>query len=272
MEKLVLLGLLALSVIVFGCIQIPAQGASQQAPAAVTCNSPYIQVGSSCCLDANNNSICDKDETAPAVTPVQEGAATCNLPYIKVGTECCLDANNNSICDKDEAVAKTCPPDLQACPGGSTVGRNPDNNCDFYSCPLPLPEAANSTGNLSKPDCNYTTVLSAITGNLLQKSNSCSQTRISILCGACSTCCSTPGVAKSEYQQSIDPDCYTCANSNYGVARARDYYDPGGIYEHKCVANCPDLVSAYQAFLQYGKDYNCNLPDGWKICNDVTLG
>ena len=28
----------------------------------VTCNPPYIKVGSSCCLDQNNNSICDKDE------------------------------------------------------------------------------------------------------------------------------------------------------------------------------------------------------------------
>jgi len=28
-----------------------------------TCNSPYILVGNDCCLDTNNNSICDSDET-----------------------------------------------------------------------------------------------------------------------------------------------------------------------------------------------------------------
>lgn len=28
---------------------------------------------------------------------------TCNPPYIKVGTSCCLDQNNNSICDEDKA-------------------------------------------------------------------------------------------------------------------------------------------------------------------------
>lgn len=28
------------------------------------CNKPYIQVGSDCCLDENDNSICDTDETA----------------------------------------------------------------------------------------------------------------------------------------------------------------------------------------------------------------
>ena len=27
---------------------------------------------------------------------------TCNLPYIKVGSECCLDKNDNKICDRDE--------------------------------------------------------------------------------------------------------------------------------------------------------------------------
>lgn len=28
----------------------------------ITCNSPYIKVGNSCCLDENSNNICDKDE------------------------------------------------------------------------------------------------------------------------------------------------------------------------------------------------------------------
>jgi len=30
----------------------------------VICNSPYIKVGSSCCLDQNNNNICDNDENS----------------------------------------------------------------------------------------------------------------------------------------------------------------------------------------------------------------
>ena len=29
----------------------------------VTCNSPYIKVGTSCCLDQNSNNVCDNDET-----------------------------------------------------------------------------------------------------------------------------------------------------------------------------------------------------------------
>ncbi len=35
--------------------------------------------------------------TACTTTPI-----TCNKPYLKVGKECCLDTNDNSICDKDE--------------------------------------------------------------------------------------------------------------------------------------------------------------------------
>ncbi len=33
----------------------------------------------------------------------------CNPPYIRFGTSCCLDQNNNSICDKDEATSTQSP-------------------------------------------------------------------------------------------------------------------------------------------------------------------
>lgn len=33
---------------------------------------------------------------------VTGGAVVCNEPYILVGTDCCLDQNDNQICDKDE--------------------------------------------------------------------------------------------------------------------------------------------------------------------------
>ena len=29
-----------------------------------------------------------------------------------------------------------CPQDIQQCPGGTTVSRNPNDNCNFYSCPI----------------------------------------------------------------------------------------------------------------------------------------
>jgi hypothetical protein len=32
---------------------------------AITCNTPYMLVGTDCCLDSNDNKICDEDETEP---------------------------------------------------------------------------------------------------------------------------------------------------------------------------------------------------------------
>ena len=160
----------------------------------------------------------------------------CNSPYIRVGTSCCLDKNSNAICDSDEQ------------------GGKPSTNLTTQE----------------KQNCTYTALLTAITSNLQEKSNECRQSRIYALCNKCATCCSSPGVEKTEYVQQTDPTCYSCASTNFGVARARDYYDMMGAYSNKCAENCPDLVEAYKAFLQYGKDYNCNLPSGWMICSDVS--
>ena len=49
-------GILALIVLISGC-------GEQAQP---TCNPPYILVGTGCCLDQNDNNICDSDETAVA--------------------------------------------------------------------------------------------------------------------------------------------------------------------------------------------------------------
>ena len=69
----------------------------------VVCNKPYTLVGNSCCLDKNDNKICDNDETINS----KNEEINCNLPYIKVGTNCCLDKNNNKICDNEEKDAQT---------------------------------------------------------------------------------------------------------------------------------------------------------------------
>ncbi len=288
MGRLLLLAVIGVGILLFGCVQgaPPAQN--------VVCSKPYIQVGTSCCLDQNSDSICDSDEgkaapsPSPTITePAVEERAECFKPYIRVGRDCCLDVNANGVCDKDDV--RECPQDVQACPGGSTAGRDPLNNCNFFPCPSVIPTpAANATivPNVTVtavptptptavvtpiPNCTSSSVLNAITSNLMDKSNECRSTRVNVLCGVCSTCCSSPGVDKTEYQQSIDPACYSCANSNFGVARARDYYDRMGAYLNKCVENCDSLVTAYKAFLQYGVDYACVLPEGWNICDDVTL-
>lgn len=62
-QKYIVYGILILAVVtvtfISGCIR-----------QEVTCNPPYIKVGTSCCLDQNNNSICDKDEKSIIQTPI----------------------------------------------------------------------------------------------------------------------------------------------------------------------------------------------------------
>ena len=47
-------------------------------------------------MDKSFNGICDRDEQIKETTP------SCTYPYIKINTECCLDDNNNGICDKND--------------------------------------------------------------------------------------------------------------------------------------------------------------------------
>ena len=48
----------------------------------------------------SDSSMCPKQEQ-------QKEEITCNKSYIKVGNECCLDKNDNDLCDKDEQTTKT---------------------------------------------------------------------------------------------------------------------------------------------------------------------
>lgn len=58
MRKVFILLVIFGLVLVSSCTEEPKTLTS----AAVICNKPYIKVGASCCLDQNDNSICDKDE------------------------------------------------------------------------------------------------------------------------------------------------------------------------------------------------------------------
>lgn len=72
-----------------------------------TCNSPYILVGSSCCLDQNSNNICDSDESSN--TAGSNTVASC-------GDNTCASGETQENCCKD------C-----GCPAGESCGTsNPD--------------------------------------------------------------------------------------------------------------------------------------------------
>ncbi|MFC1691853.1 hypothetical protein ACFL0W_06765 [Nanoarchaeota archaeon] len=59
---------------------------------AVICNKPYIRVGIECCLDQDDNKICDRDEPS------------CDAGKSLIDGKCCIDQNQNEVCDYDESV------------------------------------------------------------------------------------------------------------------------------------------------------------------------
>jgi hypothetical protein len=54
-----LISVFLLLVVFVGCINVPS---------GPVCNKPYILVGEDCCLDTDDNSICDSDETSTTTT------------------------------------------------------------------------------------------------------------------------------------------------------------------------------------------------------------
>lgn len=51
------------------------------------------------CSNVNLAEVSDED-----LERISDKAVVCNEPYIRFGTSCCLDNNNNSICDEDESL------------------------------------------------------------------------------------------------------------------------------------------------------------------------
>ena len=67
MKKMIFVLLVIVMFVAVGCSK----------PAAVVCNAPYIQKGTVCCLDQNNNKICDSDEgTVPATETTMKATTT----------------------------------------------------------------------------------------------------------------------------------------------------------------------------------------------------
>lgn len=69
--KRIIIILLIFGFISLGCTQTTEEKDD------VVCNEPYIRVGADCCLDTNDNSICDKDESEITETEELEAEATC---------------------------------------------------------------------------------------------------------------------------------------------------------------------------------------------------
>lgn len=137
-------------IFISGCVQQPKQE-------PVTCDSPYIKVGTSCCLDQNSNNFCDKDEVG--IDKQQESLSDCleknvkcttdseciNKAYLYCGDllkENCKFKGTGIICDEEETII----PEMQVIkPKTCTKGYTDDYVCS----------STYSLKKYQKEDCSY---------------------------------------------------------------------------------------------------------------------
>lgn len=82
---------------------------------------------------------------------------TCDSPYIKIGNSCCLDRNQNKLCDNDETkkeLLRSCLKDVENCtrnaPGDCTTDTECINRANRY-CGQLLSEC----GDLAEEKCEF---------------------------------------------------------------------------------------------------------------------
>lgn len=157
--KTAILVILSILLLCTACVQVTTTPDSEE----TNCNKPYIQVGDDCCLDKDDNSICDKDEMteeestneetdeetveeseksveekessddeetaddSDEVTEENLGTIeSCSKPFIESGTGCCLDVNEDGACDTVSEDAGSC---------GDGMCENGEDCCADCGCP-----------------------------------------------------------------------------------------------------------------------------------------
>jgi hypothetical protein len=166
MMNKVLMGIILLSVCLFlsGCSGFNVNSLSDRdlqriSDKAVVCNAPYIRFGASCCIDQNNNSICDTDESATSTTPV-EGVK-------------CINECSEDLCLNGEYIA--CQTKSDGCKDkvnkGKLLGKCgiiclSDNDCSSTEkCNGNTCEAIECTNQCTADTCKGTTYLKCMTAN-----------------------------------------------------------------------------------------------------------
>jgi len=94
MKKLVVLG-----VVVLTLLTLLLSGCTKEVISSF-CEKPYEIIGGTCCLDLDNDDICD--EVNAADKDVNAAEIECETPQILVNDECCWDFNENGVCDDQE--------------------------------------------------------------------------------------------------------------------------------------------------------------------------
>jgi len=105
--KLLFLGLFAaaFAFLLAGCIAQSGEGkiapqGDELGAGEIVCNKPYLRVGKDCCLDQDNDAICDRDEAGGISTPASALAAfSMGAAYILTGSinQCSVEAGTSDV-------------------------------------------------------------------------------------------------------------------------------------------------------------------------------
>ena len=86
-----------LALLLVGCENVDLSNISQEdVDKVIVCNTPYMRFGSSCCLDDNDNGICDNDEGTKEEIVKEE---------VEESEETCTNKCSSDSCDGEEYIA-----------------------------------------------------------------------------------------------------------------------------------------------------------------------
>lgn len=138
-------------ILITGCVQ------NRPSQETVTCNPPYIKIGTTCCLDQNNNSICDKDEVTkqkPADTTTEMietqkciegyiGGSVCsgdwierkyqysNCSYVWILRELCQYGCSDGKCNLEPQTCTKCYTDEYICSSVYSLRKYQREDCSY---------------------------------------------------------------------------------------------------------------------------------------------
>jgi len=119
-------------VFISGCTSQTGNENSGQQSQQVTCNKPYILVGTSCCLDQNDNSICDNDET-PKCTPNWKCSSWSDCSQTGTQTRTCTDENNCGVTTNKPTESQTCTPPSKSWHTVTTLTSSTSKKTDTFN-------------------------------------------------------------------------------------------------------------------------------------------